>query len=99
MMNNLNSQLQIIKTQIDSMKLQIANIEMQYMNTPFQGDQLMNLGIQMFNTGLNSFTIGKDISMSSLDKCYIQLKNISEQINKIINLHNNSIQQMQMMMK
>ena len=98
MMNNLNSQLQIIKTQIDSMKLQVANIEMQYMNTPFQGDQLMNLGIQMFNTGLNSFTLGKDISMSSLDNCYIQLKNISEQINNIINMHNNSFQQMQIMM-
>ena len=98
MMNNLNSQLQIIKTQIDSMKLQIANIEMQYINAPFQGEQLMNLGIQMFNTWLNSFTLGEDISMSSLDKCYIQLKNISEQINNIINLHNNSIQQMQMMM-
>ena len=46
----------------------------------------------MFNTGLNSFTLGKDISMSSLDNYYIQLKNISEQINNIINLHNNSIQ-------
>ena len=40
MMNNLNSQLQIIKTQIDSMKLQIANIEMQYINAPFQGEAI-----------------------------------------------------------
>ena len=98
-MNNLNIQLQSIKSQIDNMKLQIINIEMQSnnINAFLNGEQLMNLGIQMFNTGLNSFNIGKSISASSFDNYYIQLKYISEQISNIIKTYEYSIQQMQMM--
>ena len=100
-MYNFNIQLQTIKSQIDNMKLQITNIEMQYnnINATFLGEQLMNIGIQMLNTGLNSFTLGKNISMSSLDNYYNQLKIISEQINNNINIYNDSIQQMQQMLQ
>ena len=100
-MNNFNIQLQTIKSQIDNMKLQITNIEMQYnnINASFQGEQLMNIGIQMLNTGLNSITLGKNISMSSLDNYYNQLKNTSEQINNIINIYTGSNQQKEPMIK
>ena len=98
-MDNFFIQLQSIKSQLDNMKLQITNIEMQYnnMNNLNQGDQLINLGIQMLNTGLISFNIGKTRTMSSLDIYFTQLKNISEQINNIINFNSNMNHQMPIM--
>ena len=95
-MDNFFIQLQSIKSQIANIQLQINNIEMQYnnMNNLNQGDQLINLGIQMLNTGLISINIGKTRTMSSLNDYFAQLKNVSEQINNIININVNMNQQM-----
>ena len=75
------------------MSLQITNIISQYNYSQSQVDQLINLGIQMLNTGIYSFNLGKKQSISSLDYYYIQLKNISEQINNIIKSNETSLQQ------
>ena len=79
------------------MSLQITNIISQYNYSQSQVDQLINLGIQMLNTGIYSFNLGKKQSISSLDYYYIQLKNISEQINNIIKSNETSLQQNMML--
>ena len=79
------------------MSLQITNIISQYNISQYHIDQLINLGIQMLNTGLYSFNLGKSKSISSLDNYYIQLKNISEQINNIIKSNETSLQQSMML--
>ena len=78
-----------LKSQIENMKLQIDNIEMQnnnilLMNNP-KGDQLLNLSIQLFNSGIQAFNAGKNTIVMNKVKFYEQLKNISEQINIILN--------------
>ena len=92
-MDNFFIQIQSIKSNIDNMSLQITNIISQYNISQSHIDQLINLGIQMLNTGLYSFNLGKSKSISSLDNYYIQLKNISEQINNIIKSNEISLQQ------
>ena len=50
----------------------------------------------MLNAGIYSFNLGKSKYTSSLDNYYIQLKNISEQINNIIKSNEISLQQQMM---
>ena len=54
------------------------------MNNP-KGDQLLNLSIQLFNSGIQAFNAGKNMIVMNKVKFYEQLKNISEQINIILN--------------
>ena len=96
-MDNFFINIQSIKSHIDDMSQQITKIISQYNNFQFQTDQLINLGIQMLNTGIYSFNLGKKQSISSLDYYYIQLKNISEQINNIIKSNETSLQQSMML--
>ena len=85
-------QIQAIKFQIENMKLQLDNIQMQsnnmfIMNNP--GEQLLNLSIQMINTGIQAFNTGKNMTLIlNIEKFDEQLKNLSEQINLIINEKN-----------
>ena len=95
-MDNFFINIQSIKSHIDDMSQQITKIISQYNNFQFQTDQLINLRIQMLNTGIYSFNLGKKQSISSLDYYYIQLKNISEQINNIIKSNETSLQQSMM---
>ena len=97
-MDNFFINIQSIKSNIDIISTQITNIISQYNNSQFQVDQLINLGIEMLNTGIYSFNLGKSKSMSYLDNYYIQLKNISEEINNMIKSHEAKLQQ-QMMQK
>ena len=97
---NANIQIESLKSQIENMKLQIDNIEMQsnnnmfMMNSASTVEQILNLSIQMFNAGINAFNIGKNIpAMINIQKFYEQLRNISDQINLVINVNN--MQQMQ----
>ena len=80
-------QIQGIKSQVNNMKLQIENIEMQningFMNQNPIGQQLLNLSMQMLNTGLQTFNIGSNLTMNA-NNFYEQLKQISDQINKIL---------------
>ena len=92
-MDNFFINIQSIKSHIDDMSQQITKIISQYNSFQSQTDQLINLGIQMLNTGIYSFNLGKKQSISSLDYYYIQLKNISEQINNIIKSNETSLQQ------
>ena len=96
-MDNFFINIQSIKSHIDDMSQQITKIISQYNNFQSQTDQLINLGIQMLNTGIYSFNLGKKQSISSLDYYYIQLKNISEQINNIIKSNETSLQQSMML--
>ena len=95
-MDNFFINIQSIKSNIDIISTQITNIISQYNNSQFQVDQLINLGIEMLNTGIYSFNLGKNKSMSYLDNYYIQLKNISEEINNMIKLHEAKLQQQMM---
>ena len=95
-MDNFVINIQSIKSHIDDMSQQITKIISQYNSFQSQTDQLINLGIQMLNTGIYSFNLGKKQSISSLDYYYIQLKNISEQINNIIKSNETSLQQYMM---
>ena len=85
-------QIQAIKFQIENMKLQLDNIQMQsnnmfIMNNP--GEQLLNLSIQMINAGIQAFNTGKNMAMIlDIEKFYVQLRNLSEQIKLIINEKN-----------
>ena len=97
-MDNFFINIQSIKSHIDTISAQITNIIFQYNNSQFQVDQLINLGIEMLNTGIYSFNLGKSKSMSYLNNYYIQLKNISEEINNMIKSHEAKLQQ-QMMQK
>ena len=92
-MDNFFINIQSIKSHIDIISTQITNIISQYNNSQFQFDQLINLGIEMLNTGIYSFNLGKNKSMSYLDNYYIQLKNISEEINNMIKSHEVKLQQ------
>ena len=92
-MDNFFINIQSIKSHIDIISTQITNIISQYNNSQFQVDQLINLGIEMLNTGIYSFNLGKNKSMSYLDNYYIQLKNISEEINNMIKSHEAKLQQ------
>ena len=92
-MDNFFINIQSIKSHIDDMSQQITKIISQYNSFQSQTDQLINLGIQ---TGIYSFNLGKKQSISSLDYYYIQLKNISEQINNIIKSNETSLQQYMM---
>ena len=96
-MDNFFINIQSIKSHIDDTSQQITKIISQYNSFQSQTDQLINLGIQMLNTGIYSFNLGKKQSISSLDYYYIQLKNISEQINNIIKLNETSLQQNMML--
>ena len=95
-MDNFFINIQSIKSNIDIISTQITNIISQYNNSQFQVDQLINLGIEMLNTGIYSFNLGKNKSMSYLDNYYIQLKNISEEINNMIKSHEAKLQQQMM---
>ena len=103
-----NIQIQTLKSQIENIKLQIDNIEMQNNQNNMTGlfnydnqigEQLLNLSIQMFNAGIQTFNTGKsnNIIGTNLDKYYIQLSNISNQINSIIDDHNKQKQMMEQM--
>ena len=98
-MDNFFINIQSIKSHIDIINTQITNIISQYNNSQFQVDQLINLGIEMLNTGIYSFNLGKSKSMSYLDNYYIQLKNISEEINNMIKSHEANLQQQMMQNK
>ena len=99
---DFNIQIQTLKSQIENMKLQIDNISMQnnnmlMMNTPI-GGQLINLSMQMLNTGIQAFNTGNNMMINmSIATYYEQLKNVSEQINSMINEYN--MQQQQMIMQ
>ena len=95
-MDNFFINIQSIKSHIDIINTQITNIISQFNNSQFQVDQLINLGIEMLNTGIYSFNLGKNKSMSYLDNYYIQLKNISEEINNMIKSHEAKLQQQMM---
>ena len=95
-MDNIFINIQSIKSNIDIISTQITNIISQYNNSQFQVDQLINLGIEMLNTGIYSFNLGKSKSMSYLDNYYIQLKNISEEINNMIKSYEAKLQQQMM---
>ena len=95
-MDNFFINIQSIKSNIDIISTQITNIISQYNNSQFQVDQLINLGIEMLNTGIYSFNLGKNKSMSYLDNYYIQLKNISEEINNMIKSHEAKLKQQMM---
>ena len=102
-----NIKMQTLKSQIENLKLQIDNIEMQnnqnnmtilFNNDNQIGEQLLNLSIQMFNAGIQTFNNCKsNIMVVKLDKYYIQLSNISNQINSIIEDHNKQKQMMEQM--
>ena len=99
--------IQGIKSQIENMNLQIDNIQSQnnIMNMKMVssqiGEQLLNLSFQLLNTGIQAFNAGKNmITIMDTNKFYERLKNISEQINLIINYNDmNQMQQQQMMMQ
>ena len=96
---DINLQMQGIKTQLDNMKLQVDNIEMLNNNPMMKntiGDQLLNLSIQILNTGIQIFNTGKFFSLNA-NKFFEKLKEISDQINIIINSHNMDKMQQQMM--
>ena len=95
-MDNFFINIQSIKSHIDDMSQQITKIISQYNSFQSPTDQLINLGIQMLNTGIYSFNLGKNKSMSYLDNYYIQLKNISEEINNMIKSHEAKLQQQMM---
>ena len=78
-------QIQEIKSQIINMKLRIENIEMQNNNMiNSTGDQLLMLSFDMFNNGIKTYNLGKKLTMN-FDKYFEQIKNISNQINNLIN--------------
>ena len=78
-------QIQEIKSQIINMKLRIENIEMQNNNMINSiGDQLLMLSFDMFNNGIKTYNLGKKLTMN-FDKYFEQIKNISNQINNLIN--------------
>ena len=89
MSNDIQIQIQTLKSQIENMKLQIDNIEMQNQNMnqmmmgSIIGEQLLNLSIQLFNAGIQTFNTSKILVMN-IDKYIQQLKKVSEQINSII---------------
>ena len=97
--------IQAIKSQIENMNLQIDNIQnqnniMDMMNNNQIGEQLLNLSFQLLNTGIQSFNEGKNmITIIDTNKFYERLKNISKQINLIINQNDMNIMQQQMMMQ
>ena len=90
---NIHTQIQTLKSQIDNMQVQMNNIQIQsynllLMNTNQIGEQLLNLSIQLLNDGIQAFNIGKSmITMTNID-FWVQLQNISNQINSIINENN-----------
>ena len=58
------------------------------MNTNQIGEQLLNLSMQLLSDGIQAFNIGKSmITMTNID-FWVQLQNISNQINSIINENN-----------
>ena len=78
-------QIQEIKSQIINMNLRIENIEMQNNNMiNSTGDQLLMLSFDMFNNGIKTYNLGKKLTMN-FDKYFEQIKNISNQINNLIN--------------
>ena len=78
-------QIQEIKSQIINMKLRIENIEMQNNNMINSiGEQLLMLSFDMFNNGIKTYNLGKKLTMN-FDKYFEQIKNISNQINNLIN--------------
>ena len=67
------------------MNLRIENIEMQNNNMiNSTGDQLLMLSFDMFNNGIKTYNLGKKLTMN-FDKYFEQIKNISNQINNLIN--------------
>ena len=104
---DITFRIQGIKSQIENMNLQIDNIQSQnnIMNMNMMsnqiGEQLLNLSFQLLNTGIQAFNAGKNmITIMDTNKFYERLKNISEQINLIINYNDmNQMQQQQMMMQ
>ena len=67
------------------MKLRIENIEMQNNNMiNSTGDQLLMLSFDMFNNGIKTYNLGKKLT-KNFDKYFEQIKNISNQINNLIN--------------
>jgi len=48
------------------------------------GDQLLMLSFDMFNIGIKTYNLGKKLTMN-FDKYFEQIKNISNQINNLIN--------------
>ena len=104
---DITFRIQGIKSQIENMNLQIDNIQSQnnIMNMNMVsnqiGEQLLNLSFQLLNTGIQAFNAGKNmITIMDTNKFYERLKNISEQINLIINYNDmNQMQQQQMMMQ
>ena len=48
------------------------------------GDQLLMLSFDMFNNGIKTYNLGKKLTMN-FDKYFEQIKNISNQINNLIN--------------
>ena len=96
---DISLQIQGIKTQLDNMKLQVDNIEMLNNNPMMKntiGDQLLNLSLQILNTGIQIFNSGKIFSLNS-NKYFEKLKEISNQINNVINSYNMDKMQQQMM--
>ena len=94
-------QIQEIKSQIINMKLRIENIEMQNNMINSTGDQLLMLSFDMFNNGIKTYNLGKKLTMN-FDKYFEQIKNISNQINNLINsyyLEKQLIMAQQQMMK
>ena len=66
------------------MNLRIENIEMQNNNMiNSTGDQLLMLSFDMFNNGIKTYNLGKKLTMN-FDKYFEQIKNISNQINNLI---------------
>ena len=88
-------QIQNLKSQLINMKLQLDNIETQnnnLMNSMIMpmignsiGEQLLNFSIQMMNTGVQAFNYGINMTMNDTSNYYEQLKNISQQINYLVN--------------
>ena len=67
------------------MNLRIENIEMQNNNMiNSTGDQLLMLSFDMFNNGIKTYNLGKKLT-KNFDKYFEQIKNISNQINNLIN--------------
>ena len=87
-------QIQSLKSQIENMKLQIDNMQMQsnnmfMMNNNPICEQILNLSIQLLNAGIQAFNTGKNMyMMMNIQKFYEELRNISYQINLIINTNN-----------
>ena len=78
-------QIQEIKSQIINMNLRIENIEMQNNNMiNSTGKQLLMLSFDMFNNGIKTYNLGKKLTMN-FDKYFEHIKNISNQINNLIN--------------